>query len=97
MRGLAGGLVVSQDAVTDQGRIAAAENGQPSGYRLNKGTVRSFRIGPGQILSCETGMIWLTQANESGDVILNAGEFYQSRSYGQIVVQAIEFSRIALD
>ncbi len=47
------------------------------------GLVRGLRV------HCRAGRLWITQAGESADMILNAGQSFVAREDGAMVVQAV--------
>jgi hypothetical protein len=63
---------------------------QPRLMILPLAHLRSFKFAAGQNLTCESGVVWLTQSGDGHDHILRAGQSFVARRRGRIVVQAME-------
>ncbi len=50
----------------------------------------------GQIISCESGILWITQEGDWVDRLLTAGEKFRTRIPGFILVQALSDARIRI-
>ncbi len=62
---------------------------------LNKNDVFGLKGSrAGQMISCLDGVIWITQQGDGLDWIVSAGEKFQTRLPGKVVVVALKDSRI---
>jgi hypothetical protein len=52
----------------------------------------SAHLHAGESVSCDHGLLWLTQSNDGRDYFLRAGESFTVTSRGRVVVQALEES-----
>ena len=50
----------------------------------------------GQIISCESGILWITQEGDWVDRLLTAGEKFRTRIPGFILVQALSDARVRI-
>lgn len=44
----------------------------------------------GEVITCSKGRLWITQANDLSDYVINAGESFWITRRGMVVVQALE-------
>lgn len=56
---------------------------------LQHGQVSSFEAREGEVVSCSSGAIWLTQSGDLTDYVLQDGEPFTARYNGKVVVQAL--------
>jgi len=55
----------------------------------------STRAAPGAQVTCERGIVWLTQSNDPHDYILHPGQWFSATCHGKVLVQALEMATIA--
>lgn len=66
--------------------------------RLYLGKGRVVRIEPTPLplrIECRQGRLWVTQAGAVRDTILTAGEAFESRQQGRVVIEALENACVA--
>lgn len=47
-------------------------------------------VQPGMAIECKQGVIWVTSTGDYTDHMLNAGERFQPRRSGDVVIEAID-------
>lgn len=58
--------------------------------RLRAGDVWKASARPAEVaIECQRGSVWITQENDSRDVVLNAGQRFVNTLRGHLVVQAM--------
>ena len=58
--------------------------------RLRIGDVVRFdRVCSSMKIECREGVLWITQTDLGADIILSAGQIFEPRSAGRVVVQAL--------
>lgn len=55
---------------------------------LPKGALRRIVIGPGSVVNCESGTLWITDA-QGGEIILEAGESRRFNREEDLLVEAL--------
>ncbi|MBI4984180.1 MAG: DUF2917 domain-containing protein [Rhodocyclales bacterium] len=50
----------------------------------------------GQTLRCDAGELWITVDGDAGDIILRSGEVWQIASNEEIVISALQASRLSV-
>lgn len=51
----------------------------------------------GHVVHVKLGMVWITEEHETGDHMLRAGQAYQVRQGGRVVVEALSLARIGVE
>ncbi len=63
---------------------------QASPLFLSKGAISVFSGAAATQIRCERGLLWLTQDNDSRDIVLKAGEQFHPDRPGNVLVYALE-------
>ena len=66
------------------------------GLCLKRKQVLKVRGGSGHAIVCHSGSVWVTQAGDRRDIVLDAGESFALERNGLAVVQAFEQSAISI-
>lgn len=69
---------------------------QTMGHELQRAQILAMRVAAGTTIACRSGLVWITQSGQRDDYWLPAGESLELRRGGQVVVEAAQYSRIAL-
>lgn len=64
---------------------------------LNRGTFFRVHDGAGSIITAHVGLIWITEQDSPGDVVLHAGESFTLVRAGLALVEALRDAAISLD
>ena len=64
--------------------------------QVEAGQTYSFKAPTGLQLRCESGVVWLTQSGNKIDYVLCAGDIWQAKSCGRVVIQAMESKPVEL-
>ena len=48
-------------------------------------------------MTCERGIVWLTQSGDPTDYLLRAGDRFTAQSRGRVVAQAFEYSLLCIE
>ena len=62
---------------------------QPASVTLPEGGAFTFSDATTTVIRCEAGTLWLTQDNDSRDIVLEAGEQFQPDRRGTVLVFAL--------
>ena len=88
-------MTVSMPLTDRDAFTAGAENreddaDQPQAVSLRAGELWAAGMNPGGLrLRCVSGAVWVTQASETGDVVLRPGDEWVAGKGGKLVVQAL--------
>jgi hypothetical protein len=66
-----------------------AGRGRAVDYVLPRGHVCGWGLAKGGVLRVVRGRVWVTQAGDSGDYVLGAGERFVASRPGRVVVEAL--------
>jgi hypothetical protein len=51
---------------------------------------RVQKIRPGMVISCEAGMVWLTESDDIHDYILQSGQQLTVQKRGKVLIEALD-------
>jgi Protein of unknown function (DUF2917) len=72
------------------------ESMQSAPLSLPKGGVSVFSDATSTQIRCEAGALWVTQDNDTRDIVIQAGEQFQPDRRGNVVVYALEQSSLSI-
>lgn len=62
-------------------------------FELDRREIVSITKARGQILSCESGELWITVGGETHDIILRSGQEWHIDGNAEVVISALHASR----
>jgi hypothetical protein len=65
--------------------------------KLPARTVHRLGNGPGAIVACRAGTVWITQANDPRDIVLVAGESFVLDRNGLALVMALKDAALTIE
>jgi hypothetical protein len=68
----------------------------PRDLRLDHKALYSLPDASGLALTCGEGVLWLTVDGDPRDFVLEAGETFETRDHGRVLVYALAPSRISV-
>ena len=68
---------------------------QSAPFKLAKGGVTMFSDATSTQIHCDRGSLWITQDNDTRDIVLRAGEQFQPDRKGTVLVYALEGSTLS--
>lgn len=64
-------------------------------YSLAKGGITMFSDATSTQIRCDSGTLWITQDNDTRDIVLRAGEQFQPDRKGTVLIYALEGSTLS--
>ena len=74
-----------------------SETARTESVVLPSRAVWSRVLRPGETMTCERGIVWLTQSGDPTDYLLRAGDRFTAQSRGRVVAQAFEYSLLCIE
>ncbi len=68
---------------------------QSAPFSLAKGGVTMFSDATSTQIRCDQGSLWITQDNDTRDIVLRAGEEFQPDRKGTVLIYALEGSTLS--
>ncbi len=69
---------------------------QESRFELASRELVSIANARGHTLACDQGELWITVAGAAGDIILKSGETWTVASNAEVVISALQASRLSV-
>ncbi len=66
-------------------------------FHIHNGTVHHLQgIKPGMTVTCEQGIVWLTESNDMQDYMLKPGRSLVIRQRGEVVIEALSDAAVTI-